>query len=355
MNLLRWEKRMTSSRAGNFLVPVLSIVLALAMGGIFLAAMGYKPLVIYREMFTSAFFSRYGLSETVVKTIPLMLTGLGVAVAFRMLLWNIGAEGQLYMGAFAASWVALVFPEAPAYLLLPGMFIAGFAGGALWGLLPAIPRALMGVNETITTLLLNYVAILWVDYLVYGPWKDPKGFNFPLTKPFSEAAFLPTLGNTRVHLGLAFGLVAAVVLYIILRRTRWGFEVRVIGESSAAARYAGMDITRNILLVMMVSGGLAGLAGMSEVAGITHRLQHGFSPGYGYTAIIVAWLAKLHPGAVVLVSFLLGGLLVGGYSLQSSGLPAATVSMLQGAILFFLLGGEILTRYRLVVARKGGD
>lgn len=348
------EKRLYPSPLLPYLGPVLSVVLALLLGAAFIEGTGYNAWTVYAVLFTGAFGSVYGLSETVVKAIPLMLCGLGVAVAFRMLLWNIGAEGQLYMGAFAASWLALSFPQAPGYLLLPGMFLAGFLAGALWALLPAIPRALLGVNEVITTLMMNYIAILWVDYLVYGPWKDPKGFNFPLSAPFAEAAWLPSFGATRIHLGLILGLLAALAMYVILRRTRWGYEIRVIGESPTAGRYAGMNIFRNILLVMFLSGGLAGLAGMTEVAGITHRLQHGISPGYGYTAIIIAWLAKLNPWAVVAVSFLFGGLLVGGYSIQSSGLPAAVVYMLQGAILFFVLGGEILTRYRIRFSIKPG-
>ena len=347
----RLEKRLNPSAALTFLVPALSVVLALGFGAAFLLATGHDPVKVYAAMWKGAFGSKYGFSETVVKAIPLMLSGLGVSIAFRMLLWNIGAEGQLYLGAFAASWVALSFPDAPASVLLPAMVLAGFLAGALWALLPALPRAFLGVNEVITTLMLNYVGILWVDYLVYGPWKDPKGFNFPLSRPFSPSAVLPTIGGTRVHLGLVFALVAAAGLHIVLRRLKWGYEIRVIGESPTAARYAGMNIARNILLVMFLSGGLAGLAGMAEVSGITQRLQHGISPGYGYTAIIVAWLAKLNPWAVVAVSFLFGGLLVGGYSIQSAGLPAATVSMLQGAILFFVLGGEILTRYRVVFGR----
>ncbi len=349
---LRFEKRLRPSPLLPYLVPLFSVILALLLGAAFIESTGYDAWKIYGVLFTGAFGSAYGLSETLVKAIPLMLCGLGVAVAFRMLLWNIGAEGQLYMGAFAASWLALSFPQASGYLLLPGMFLAGFLAGALWGLLAAILRALLGVNEVITTLMMNYIAILWVDYLVYGPWKDPQGFNFPLSAPFAEAARLPTLGTTRIHLGLIFGLLAALALYLILRRTRWGYEIRVIGESPVAGKYAGMDIFRNILLVMFLSGGLAGLAGMSEVAGITHRLQHGISPGYGYSAIIIAWLAKLNPWAVVAVSILFGGLLVGGYSIQSSGLPAAVVYMLQGAILFFVLGGEILTRYRFRLGIK---
>jgi simple sugar transport system permease protein len=235
------------------------------------------------------------------------------------------------------------------------MVIIGFLMGGLWALLPAIPRAFSNVNETITTLLLNYIAILWVDYLVYGPWKDPKGFNFPLTAPFADGAVLPSFGDSRIHAGILLALIAAAVLYVTLYHTKWGFEVRVSGESPAAAKYAGMNYARNIMLAMIISGGLAGIAGMAEVSGITHRLQHGFSPGYGYSAIIVAWLARLHPVAIIGVSLLFGGLLVGGFSIQTSGFPAATVSMLQGAILFFVVGGEIFINYRLKFGRKVAD
>lgn len=355
MSRIHFEKRSTTARSVLFLVPLLSIIVGLCFVGLFIGATGKSPFYIYGLMFEGAFGSAYGLSETVVKSIPLMLTGLAVALAFRMQLWNIGAEGQLYMGAFGATWLALNFPHWPAYLLLPGMLIMSFITGGIWGLLPAIPRAFFKVNETITTLLLNYVGILWVDYLVYGPWRDPKGFNFPITAPFSENAILPALGDSRIHVGLILAILATVVLYIVLNYTKWGFEIRVSGESSIAAHYAGMNYIRNILLVMFVSGGLAGIAGMTEVSGITQRLQHGISPGYGYSAIIIAWLARLNPWAVVVVSFLFGGLLVGGYSIQTSGFPAATVAMLQGAILFFVVGGEIFVKYRLTWRGKGGN
>lgn len=354
--ILFLEKRGAAPAYLSFLIALLSVVFALLFGAVFLILTGHNPVDVYSLMFGGAFGSAYGLSETATKAIPLVLAGLGVSIAFKMLLWNIGAEGQLYMGAFAASYVALFHPELPIYIMLPAMFLAAVVAGGVWALVSAVPRAYLGVNETITSLLLNYVAILWVDYLVYGPWKDPKGFNFPLTAPFVEAAQLPYIGSTRIHYGLVIGLVGAVLLYFVLNRSRWGYEIRVIGESQKAAQYGGMNIRRNILLVMFLSGAFAGIAGFSEVAGITHRLQHGLSPGYGYTAIIIAWLGKLHPAAVVIVSFLFGGLLVGGYTIQTAGLPAATVSMLQGAVLFFLLGGELLNRYRIRLGfRKGGN
>ena len=347
MPALRLEKRLETSGAASFLVPAVSIVLALCTGALFFWFSGKDPAQIYQSMFYGAFGSAYGLSETVVKAIPLSLCGLGVALAFRMQLWNIGGEGQFYMGAMAATWVALYQPQLPAWIMLPAMTLAGFVAGGLWGLLPAVPRAYQGVNETITTLMLNYIAIFLVDYLVHGPWKDPAGFNFPLTATFVPSAILPSLGATRIHAGIVFVLAAALVMYLVMRGTRWGFEIKVIGESQSAARYAGMSLEKNILLVMLVSGGLCGLAGMAEVSGIAGRLQAGLSPGYGYTAIIVAWLSRLNPFALLAVAFLFGGLQVGGYSVQASGVPATTVSMLQGLLLFFVLGGEIFYRYRL--------
>ncbi|MFQ5813010.1 MAG: ABC transporter permease, partial [Anaerolineae bacterium] len=223
-------------------------------------------------------------------------------------------------------------------------------------LIPALLKAYLRVNEIITTLMMNYIAILWVEHLFYGPWKDPHGYGFPGTAQFSPAAWLPRLPGTRFHLGMAFALVAALFIWIVLRRTRWGYEIRVIGENPRAAHYAGINIVRNIVLVMILSGGLAGLAGMSEVAGISHRLQKGLTVGYGYTAIIVAWLGKLNPWGVLVVAILLAGLLVGGDQIQiTMQLPAAVALVLQGAILFFVLGGDLFTKYRIRLEWRTGS
>ncbi|MEG6615815.1 ABC transporter permease [Peptococcaceae bacterium 1198_IL3148] len=346
------QKRARTSTVNTFLMPVISVLMALIIGAALLAVTGHDPIKSYTAMFKGGFGSLYGLSETIVKSIPLMLCALGIALASRMQLWNIGAEGQLYMGAFGATWVALSFPDVSAFILLPAMCIVGAICGGIWGLLPGIPRAYLGVNEIITTLMLNYVAILWVNYLVFGPWRDPAGFNFPLTPRFSENAMLPTFGDTRIHAGIIFAIVIAILIHYGIKHSRWGYEIRVIGESASAAKYAGMNIPKNIVLVMFLSGAICGLAGMAEVAGLTHLLQENFSPGYGYTGIIIAWLGKLNPAAIIVVSILFGGLEAGGFSLQSSGVPLALVSMLQGLILFFVLGTEILTRYRIVFNSK---
>ncbi len=361
---IKLEKRLEPSQRMAYLVPVASFILALLFGALLLTLAGADPWQTYRAMLEGAFGTPaqwrdgefYSLTETLVKATPLMLTGLGVSIAFRMLFWNIGAEGQLVMGGFAAGAVALWAPELlpfippPAYL--PLMILAGILAGALWGLIPAMLKAYLRVNEIITTLMLNYIAILWLQHLYYGPWKDPKGFGFPGTAQFPEYAWLPRLIG-RVHLGIIFALVAAAFLWLVLDRTRWGYEIRLIGENPVSARYAGVSITRNVVLVMLLSGGLAGLAGMAEVSGISHRLQQGLAVGYGFTAIIVAWLGKLNPWGVILVAILLAALLVGGDQIQiTMGLPASVALVLQGAILFFMLGGDIFTRYRVRIVRR---
>lgn len=348
-----FEKRLKRSRWATFLVPILSFVLALVAGSLFLVIFDVDPLEAYRVMAEGAFGSRYAFSETLVKAIPLVLTGLGVSIAFRMLFWNIGAEGQLAMGGIAASYIALFLADGmPGPLVLPLMILVAVLAGAIWGLIPAFLKAWVGVNEILTTLMMNYIAILLVEYLYIGPWRDPEGYGFPGTAAFPEVAQLPRFSG-RVHAGLVLGILAAVIVWFILTRTRWGYEIRVIGENPRAAKYAGIGISRNIILVMLLSGGLAGLAGMSEASGLTRHLQ-GITVGYGYTAIIVAWLAMLNPWAVVLVSVLMGALLVGGDQIQVAlQTPAAVAQVLQGAILFFVLGGTIFTNYRIRLHRRG--
>ncbi len=328
-------------------ITIASVALALAVCAIFIGANGMNPLTVYQKMFTGAFGSPFGITETLVKAIPLLLCGLGVAVAYRISVWNIGAEGQFAAGAIAATAVTIYFTDQPAYISIPLMVLFAVAGGGIWGLLTAIPRVYFQVNELISSLMLNYVALLLLDYFVFGPWKDPKGMNFPGTPMFTDAQMLPALGSTRLHLGLVFALAAVLLYALLIRYTRWGYELRLTGANPEAAKNAGIRISRHILLVMLISGGLAGLAGMAEVSGVAHRLMYGISPGYGYTAIIVAWLAKLNPIGLVVSSFLFGGLIVGGYSVQTIGLPSSISSMLQGAILFFLIAGDMLAKVRV--------
>ena len=354
---LRLEKRLEPSLRLAWLVRIGSLLLALVAGALLLLAIGADPVATYRAMLTGSLGSSYALGETLVKAIPLMLTGLAVAVAFQMRFWNIGAEGQLAMGVFAASGVALFGPVAapwlPQFLWLPLVIGAGFAAGALWGLVPAALKAYLGVNEIITTLMFNYIAIRWLEYLFFGPWRDPDGFGFPQSALFPEFTWLPRLTG-RVHLGIVFAIVAALVLWFLFTRTRWGYELRLLGENPIAARYTGISVVRTTLIAMAISGGLAGLAGAAEVTGISHRLQQGLTLGYGFTAIIVAWLARLNPWGVLLVAFALAALLVGGDQIQMAmGLPASLGLVLQGIIFFFVLGGDIFTRYRVRLTRDG--
>jgi simple sugar transport system permease protein len=350
---LALEKRSAPSPQLLYVSPALAVGIGLVLGAIPLWWMGAQPWDAYQEMVRAAFGSVYSLSETLVKATPLLLAGLGVGLAFRSGFWNIGAEGQLYMGAMGGTWVALSYPALPAPLLQPLMIVAGCLAGAVWGLMAAVLRVRWRVNEIITTLMCNYIAILWVDFLVYGPWKDPRAFGFPFTPPLPQTARLPSLPGGRVHLGLLLGLLAAIGLAVLLKRTRLGYEIRILGLSPRAARYAGMNLTRTTLLVMAMSGGLAALAGVCEVAGVQGQLKHGLSPGYGYTAIIVAWLARLDPWATIVVSMLLGGLLVGSDMLQiAMNLPVAVAYLLQGLILFAVLGVEFLIGYRVVWKRR---
>jgi ABC-type uncharacterized transport system permease subunit len=315
---------------------------------VFLLA-GTDPVAAYAVMARGAFGSLHDLSEVVVKAIPLMLCGLAVAVAARIQVWNVGGEGQLVLGGIGAAGVALfLHPYLPSAALLPLMLAAGFLAGGLWALLAGILRAKLDVNEILTTLMLNYVAIFWLEHLYFGPWRDPMGMGFPGTAMLPENAWFPRLPQTRIHPGIALALVAAVLCQAALSRTRWGFEVRVIGESVKAARYAGMRIGRTILWVMFLSGGLAGLAGMAEVSGIHYRLQQGLAVGYGYTGIIVAWLSRLHPVGIILTGFLIASVLVGGDQLQTvMHLPSAVGLVLEGTLLFFVLGSDVVSRYRV--------
>lgn len=350
------EKRLKTPPCAGFLNFIASSFFALLFGAVLLKAAGHAPIQAYLQMLKGAFGGGYELAETLVKATPLIIAGLAVGLSFRVALWNIGAEGQIYLGAAAASFVALRADVIPDFLTLPLMGLAAFAAGAVWGGIPGFLRAYLGVSEILTSLMMNYIAVFFVDYLVYGPWKDPKGYGFPLTPAFLEEAHLPAFPGVRLHFGLVIGLLLVFIVWFMMTRTRWGYELRVSGGNPQAARYGGVNLPGTLLLVMALSGGLAGLAGFSEIAGIQHRLQHGFSPGYGYTAIIIAWLSRLNPFGTVLVSVLFGGLLVGSEQLQiSTGLPTAFSYLLQGSLLFFILGGEIFHTYKLKILPDGAS
>jgi simple sugar transport system permease protein len=355
---LRLEPRTTTPRWLSTALTIGAVVIALIISAAIIALVGGDPVRSYVHILDASFGSVGVLSDTLVKATPLILTGLACALAFRMRLWNIGAEGQFLLGAWGASAVVL-FPLVPAgtpgIVLIPLMMVAGMLAGGLWGLIPGVLRARLGVNEIIATLMLNYVALFWIQFWVFGAWSES---GFQQTRSIPEAAFLPRLADLAdvvpaaagltVHLGLVFGLVAAALLWVFLERSRFGYEIRLIGDSPRAARYAGIDIGRRLVIVFAISGALAGLAGMSEVNGAVHRLQDHISPGYGFTAVIVAYLAKFRPGRVIVAAILFGALILAGREIQPSGVPA----MIQGIILFTLIVADVLVRYRIRVERS---
>lgn len=342
------EKRRETPWWLDVALPGVSVALALGAGALLLLALGVSPWEAYGVMLRGSLGDWYGVGETVVKAIPLATAGLAVALAFRMQVWNIGAEGQIYMGALAtAAAVRYAFVDHFLVMLLLMIAASALAGG-LWGALAGWLKGRWGVNEIISTLMMNYIAVYLVDYFIYGPWRDPASLGFPMTAPFPEAARLPQFFDSRVHVGLLFALLLAGAISFFFRWTRWGFEIRVLGENPRGAHYAGIPYVRNVVLLMFLSGAVAGLAGMGEIAGLQGRLQHGFSAGYGYTAIIVAWLARLNPLAILGVAFFLGALLVGGDTLQVvMRLPLASTQIIQGCILIFLLGGDVLRTHRI--------
>lgn len=328
-----------SARAASLKLWCLALAIPLAAGAAIFAFMGSNPLEAYSVMFQGAFGTWGRFSEVLVKSSALMLTGLAVILAARMNLWNIGCEGQLVMGAVLASGLALRFgPDHSPAVMLPLLFLGGAAGGALWAAGPAWLRSRLGVSEIITTLLLNYVAIAIMEHLFFGPWRDPAGFGFPGTAIFADSARLPRLWGTRVHPGLFVGIIAAAVFAFALARTRWGFELTVMGLGPKAAGYAGMSASRRGLWVLVLSGALAGLAGMAEVSAIHGRLQQGVAVGYGYDGVIVACLARLNPVFAPLAAVVLSSVLVGGEYLQTRmHLPSAASLVIEAALLLSLL------------------
>lgn len=341
--------RRAAGVAGGAAVRLGAVGVGLLVSALVLGTIGQSPWEAIRTLLEGAFGNEFALGQTLLKTIPLALTGLAVAVCLRMRLWNIGAEGQLHAGAIGSSAAALTLTSWPAGALLPAMIGAAMLAGALWAALAAVPRALWGVNEIITTLLLNYVAILAVAWLVTGPWRGEG--NFPVSDPFPAGSRLPLLGFNVVHLGLVFPIVLAAVLAFLFARSRLGFEVRLIGASPDAARVAGISTARNILVVMLAAGAIAGIAGMVEVSMSFGRLRQGISPGYGFMAIVIAALAGARFFGTLFVAFLFAGFIVGSFALQTLGVPASFVLLLQGIILFAALAGAYVSDRSLLPFR----
>ena len=338
----------------RFGVPLASLGVALALSSLIFAAGGLDPLAVYGNTFSWVLGTSTGLSFLIVKAIPLLLCAAGLVLAFRAQVWNIGAEGQLLLGATVAAGLALfVMPNAPAPVLIPVMFLAGFLAGAAWALVPALLKAKLNVNEVITTLMMNYIASKLVEYLIYGPWRGEATWGFPYTDLIPPNAVLPTLPGTSIHWPtLILAVLSALAVFFLMERTSLGYEVKVFGGNPDLARAAGIRPARIIIITMLISGGLAGLAGVGELAGIHKRLRYpwNISAGYGFTAIIVAWLARLNPLACILSSLFMGALLVAGYVMRTSmGVSEASVNIFNGLILACLVAGEVLYRYRVKV------
>ncbi|GGE20719.1 ABC transporter permease [Aureimonas endophytica] len=346
---IRLERRLVPSRAMVFAAPVLAVAATLLVGAVAFTLLGYDGFGAILEIFVYPLFDANRWQDLLVKAAPLALIATGLSVGFRANVWNIGAEGQYVLGGLAGTGIALLTMDREGGWILPLMLLAGIVGGMVWAALPALLRTLLGVSEILSSLMLNYVAIQLLYYLMRGPWKDPEGFNFPQTALFTEWQILPILfEGTLIHIGIPIAAALALAAWFVLARTVAGFEVRVVGLAPQAARYGGFRETRTIWMTLLVGGGFAGLAGVLEAAGPFGQMVPAFPTGYGYTAIIVAFLGRLHPVGILLASLVLALTYVGGESAQTSiGLPAAAIGVFQAMMLFFLLGADILVRYRI--------
>lgn len=362
--MIRLERRLEQPRRLSILVPAVSVAVAFGVSAVLLAATGHDPGHTYAKLFTEAFLSWNALSSTFTSATPLLFTGLAAAAAFRMRLFNIGGEGQLYAGAIASMAAGLWLGGTSGPLAIFLMVLAGLAGGAAWAMIPALLRAFLSTNEIIVSLMLNYVAGLLLNYLIFDSfsyWRDtstPDAKVFPQGKTLAPDAMWPALhlGTLVVPMGLLVGAGGALALAGLYGRTRFGYEVRVLADSERAATYAGIRVRRSILLVMGLSGAIAGLGGASQAGDFRYQLDaRGLGQsGYGYAGIVVAALARYNPYLVVVLAFLLGGLQNAGYALQGADFPSGLVGVIQGVILFCVLGGELFIRYRLRIVRRGG-
>ncbi|CAN0652768.1 ABC transporter permease [Nitratireductor aquimarinus] len=343
-------KRPQHSVLFSAISPLIALVLTMIAGAIMFSVLGKNPLDALYYYFIDPLRETWSLHELAIKAAPLILIAVGLSVCFLSNNWNIGAEGQFIAGAIAGSILPVVFPDFQNWLVLPLMLIMGMAGGAAYAAVPAFLKARFNTNEILTSLMLVYVAELFLDWIVRGPWRDPGGMNFPETRDFHSFAILPELmpAAGRANWGIVFAIIAALVLWFVLGKTRKGFEIRVLGQSPRAGRFAGFSASRMVMVAFLISGALAGLAGISEVAGAIGQLQPSISPGYGFTAIIVAFLGRLNPLGIVAAGFVLALSYLGGEAAQISlGLSDKAARAFQGMLLFFVLGCDTLIHYRI--------
>ena len=347
--MIRLQQRTEPSQIMTYLSPIIAVGLTIISSMVLFSFMGFDPWKSSYLFFVEPLTTVYGLGELAIKATPLILIALGLAIGFRANVWNIGAEGQLIMGAIVGGGLALWFYESESIWLLPTMIIFGAIGGALWASIPALLRTHFNTNEILTSLMMSYVAILLLNFLVNGPYQDPSGYNFPESRMFSDAALLPIIfDGTRMNIGAPLTLMILATIWILMSRTLIGFQLRVVGQAPDAAKYAGFNQKKMIWFVFLLAGGLAGIAGLMEVAGPIGQILPSISPGYGFTAIIVAFLGRLHPVGVLFAGLVIALSYLGGESVQIElGLPVAITGVLQGLLLFYLLASDLLIRYRI--------
>ncbi|POR48940.1 ABC transporter permease [Bosea psychrotolerans] len=347
--MLEWRRRREPSSLMLYASPLIAVLLTMLIGMIVFSAMGYDGFHAVRDIFLTPFLEPQRWPDLGVKAAPLVMIALGLAIGFRANVWNIGAEGQYIMGAIAGTGVALATYDMTGWWILPAMALAGILGGMAWAAIPAFLRVKLGVSEILTSLMLTYVAVQGLYYLVRGPWKDPDGFNFPQTRMFTPDQTLPVLAEgSLIHLGIPLALVIAVIAWLVMEKTTAGYAVKVVGLAPAAARHGGFSSDRVTWATLLAGGGLAGLAGLFEAAGPFGQLTPQFPTGYGFTAIIVAFLGRLNPLGIVFGGIVLAATYVGGEIAQTTvKLPQAATGMFQALLLFMLLATDVLVRYRI--------
>lgn len=353
---LAFEPRREPSRAMMLAAPVIAVVATLVAGAIVFTLLGHDGLKAVYQIFVVPLFNPYRWQDLLVKAAPLAIIATGLAIGFRANIWNIGAEGQYILGGLAGTGVALLTLDLQGIWILPVMIAAGILGGMVWAGMPALLKTRFNVNEILSSLMLNYVAIQLLYYLMRGPWKDPMGFNFPQTAMFTSAQTLPiAVPGTLIHLGVPIAAALALTAWFLMARSITGFQLRVVGLAPNAARYGGFRQSSTVWLALLVGGGLAGFAGILEASGPFGQMVPQFPTGYGYTAIIVAFLGRLNPLGILVAALVLALTYVGGESAQTTiGLPSAAAGVFQAMMLFFLLATDLLVRYRLVMRRKAG-
>lgn len=354
--MIRIEPRQNVPAVLTYGIPVGSAIISLLLASVPLLFAGANPFIAYMEMFKGVFGSVFAISEMLTRATPLIFTGLAAAIAFRAKLWNIGAEGQLYLGAMAAVAVGSGLFDLSGLFLVPIILVFGMAAGAVGMCLPAFLKARFGADEIVTTLLLNFIILIFVQMMLEGPLKDPFSLGWPQSSPILDQGMLPSLiDRMRVHFGLIIALVLAVVAQFMLARSVWGFKLRAVGENAAAANHAGIKVNRILFSVAIVSGGLAGLAGVSEVAGLKGYLTTDMSPGFGYTGIVVAMLAALSPIGVVLSALFIASVFVGADSMsRAMGVSSFLADLVVSTSLLCVLVGGFISKFKIVRAKSQG-